>query len=525
VFRSRLHLAVLPLVAGIGCTEKSLPEIPTRSPVTDGDQTRERAVSTARATSGEPRHEALPGPTLPAQLNSDVDPPARIHAKARFAWIQKAPRGSPGWIGYLSYGGSLPLRGRSVDAARVSGAKGCPAWYAVEPLGYVCAGDTATLDAADPAVVAMKRDAPRVDSAWPYEYGESHGTPRYPSIPTPEQQRRTEWDLDAHLEKVEKARRAEPNTPRPRALVGVDLSPAGNDAAELFPFGPLVRDERKFVALGSTVAYTRSFDLGGRTFLVTADQAIIPKDRVKPYPRSTFQGIELTEEALPLAFFRKTDRPKYKKNQGGAFEKTGESWARLDHVGLTGEKIGAGGRIYWATREPGIFVEQADASVVERSKPPFGDAGKGRRTWLDVSVLGGFLVAYEGEKPVFATLISPGRGGIPFDGIDPLETASTPTGTFRVDGKFVTATMVSSTNDEIVHSEVQFVQNFHGPHSLHGAYWHDAWGEPKSGGCINVSPIDAKRLFEWTEPTLPPGWHAIRSVAAFGNATWIVIRR
>src|SRR6185369_3542380 len=103
-------------------------------------------------------------------------------------------------------------------------------------------------------------------------------------------------------------------------------------------------------------------------------------------------------------------------------------------------------------------------------------------------------------------LISPGRGLLPKNGIPETETAATPLGNFRIDGKFLTATMVSSFNEKILHSEVQFVQNFHGPHSLHAAYWHDAWGEPKSGGCVNLSAMDAKWLFAWSEPELPEGW-------------------
>jgi hypothetical protein len=163
--------------------------------------------------------------------------------------------------------------------------------------------------------------------------------------------------------------------------------------------------------------------------------------------------------------------------------------------------------------------------VVRAAEPPPQVRARtgGRRTWVDVSVLGGTLVAYEGDRPVFATLISPGRGGVPVRGRDALETASTPTGTFRVDGKFVTATMVSSTNDLLVHTEVQYVQNFHGPHALHGAYWHDAWGEKKSGGCVNLSPIDAKRLFEWGEPAIPTDWYGMRSVPEMGPATVVVV--
>ncbi len=175
-----------------------------------------------------------------------------------------------------------------------------------------------------------------------------------------------------------------------------------------------------------------------------------------------------------------------------------------------------------------LWVLESEAAVARAAEGPpavVRAIGGARKTWLDVSVLGGTLVAYEGDKPVFATLISPGRGGIPSTGKDPLETASTPLGTFRVDGKFVTATMVSSTNDLLVHTEVQYVQNFHGPHALHGAYWHDGWGEKKSGGCINLAPVDAQRLFGWTEPRVPDDWYGMRSVKEMGPATVVVVHR
>jgi lipoprotein-anchoring transpeptidase ErfK/SrfK len=126
---------------------------------------------------------------------------------------------------------------------------------------------------------------------------------------------------------------------------------------------------------------------------------------------------------------------------------------------------------------------------------------------------------------VYATLISPGRGGVPFPGIAPIETASTPTGQFTVTGKFLTATMASSTDANLVHAEVQYTQNFSGPHALHGAYWHDDWGERKSGGCVNLSPIDSRRLFAWTDPPLPAGWHGVRWSPGRGESTVVWIHR
>jgi hypothetical protein len=479
--------------------------------------------------------QAAPNPGLPQS------PPAgdRIYSRARFAWIQPEPNPSNGWLGYLGLGGSVAVRGGSFEKARVPGSAGrggCQAWYAVEPLGYVCAGDSATVDPRDPVVLELAADAPRTDSPWPYEYGESTGAPRYPRVPTEQQQKHDEWDLAAHLDLVAHASAGE----TVEKIAGIDVSPAAPGRWGAVPapgdfheLSQLVREPRTWIANGATVAYTRSFDLGGRTFLITHDHAIVPKDRVKPYPRSEFHGVELGGEVkLPLAFFRKQARPKYRRGPDGAFTATGESWPRLASVGLTGDEVKDskrdGKRTFLATREPGIWLLESEATVVRAAASPpavVKAMTSGRKTWIDVSVLGGTLVAYEDATPVFATLISPGRGGVPEDGQDPLATASTPTGTFRVDGKFVTATMVSSTSDLLVHTEVPYVQNFHGPHALHAAYWHDAWGEKKSGGCINLAPADARRLFAWSEPRVPDDWYGMRSAKAMGPATVVVVHR
>lgn len=33
---------------------------------------------------------------------------------------------------------------------------------------------------------------------------------------------------------------------------------------------------------------------------------------------------------------------------------------------------------------------------------------------------------------------------------------------------------------------------------IHGAYWHDNFGSPYSHGCVNISPVIARTLYEWT---------------------------
>jgi lipoprotein-anchoring transpeptidase ErfK/SrfK len=44
--------------------------------------------------------------------------------------------------------------------------------------------------------------------------------------------------------------------------------------------------------------------------------------------------------------------------------------------------------------------------------------------------------------------------------------------------------------------------------ALHGTYWHNDYGTPKSAGCLNLRPEHSKWLFRWTLPEVPyvPGY-------------------
>jgi len=519
-------------------TKVDLPE-PAKSAETDGPPAASASTMASAAASASSTPESGEPPKKHRERKPITGDGDRVYAKARHVWIQPAPQPSKGWLGYLTIGGSVRVKGGDAKAATVYGA-GCNHWVKVEPRGFVCVGDSATLDPNDPEYLALLQDAPDLTSPWPYQYAESIGTPRYVEVPSAEQQRSVEVDLDRHRERLARARAAgsdEQIAKISKWLVGVDTDPSGNDMPELLRFGPKVREGRARVARGSTVAFSRAFDHDNRTWLLASDHAIVPKDRVRLFERSDFGGVELGGDVrLPLGFFRQSQGAKYAKMPDGGFQATDQSWQARSWVMVTGESETFEGTRYLATREPGMFAREQDVSIANlRKNAPFSpqdaEAIRGKRertpgyryTWVDISVLGGWMVAYEGFTPVFATLVSGGRGGIPYKGIDPLDTASTPTGTFRIDGKFQTATMVSSTDSSIVHADVQYVMNFHGPHALHGAYWHADWGELKSGGCVNLSPIDSKRIFAWSEPRIPEGWHGVRSVRDFGPATRVVV--
>lgn len=41
--------------------------------------------------------------------------------------------------------------------------------------------------------------------------------------------------------------------------------------------------------------------------------------------------------------------------------------------------------------------------------------------------------------------------------------------------------------------------------AIHAAFWHNGFGEPRSHGCVNVSPKDAQWIFRWTLPHVALG--------------------
>lgn len=431
---------------------------------------------------------SAPPPAASAPVPAPAAQGPRLYAKTRNVWIRPEPDAEKQWIGFLWTGSSVRLRSDEPIAG-----PGCATFYAIEPQGYVCAdGERATVDPDDPVFKAIKPYAARVDTPWPHRYGESLGTPRLFHLP--------------------------------------------QGAGIQFPTLPrTISEDRRRVLPRSTVAYSAETTVGDETYLLTADFAWVSKNKVTPYPEITFEGVHLRgDAALPLALFRGKDRDQYRRAPDGTFAPNGAKFTRLSWVPLSGQVVEHEGERYFEVKGGERWVKASEAVIPEpKTVTPWGapvgaedttgKAPKGRGTWMEASIRGGWLVAFEGTRPVFVTLISAGRGGEPQPGKDLIETASTPVGTYPITGKFATATMVAP--GEYIHSDVPWAQNFHGPHALHGAYWHDDWGNLKSGGCVNVSPIDGKHLFEWTEPVIPPGWHGVRWLPWQGPATVFIVHK
>ncbi|MBI4701778.1 MAG: L,D-transpeptidase [Deltaproteobacteria bacterium] len=463
------------------------------------------------------------GAAPPITVAAEPTGTGRLYSIGYRTWIWPTPSAGGRFLGYLREGSSVALRSPGL----VPGAL-CPrGFYAVEPRGYACANGTVTVDPDHPARRALA-DVAAAGGPLPYRYALSNGAPMYARLPTPSEQRRMErgHGRAGTFRRLPLFQRGHEDLAVVEPIAARD--PVPPSLAQQGPVrGPSLDLVRRSAPAGTMLAFTRAFDFGGRTFLLSPDLTLLPADRVRPFRANGFRGVELGDDVpLPIAWFRREPRPQYRRVPSGRIEPTGASWPARSFVQLAGGRIEQDGRAYLETAPPPgppgggttLYAAAADATVVQaRAQRPFL-VGPGRK-WMLVSIGQGTLVAYEDLRPVYATLISPGRGGVPIAGRDPIETATTPLGTYNITFKDRAATMAHEAGEERSSwiADVPHIQYFAAPFALHGAYWHDELGEPISAGCVNLSPADAKWLFDWSDPPVPEGWQGATGAAANEN--------
>lgn len=445
----------------------------------------------------------------------------RVYAKALRAWIFARPSANADRLGYLRAGSSSPT------SAPIAG-DGCPGgWYPVEPEGFVCVGPTATLDPRDPVVMLSSAAPPNFARKLPFIYGTVRNPgPIYGRLPAAAELAQAEPDLAERMPLWLNAggeigaaygqdlwlggagTPPDPATvwaqrtsdPAPELLLKggfPQLTETGDDTGTDLVLGKM-RPK-----VGYSFLSTLLFE--GRRYGLATDLSVLPTDRLRPIRGSDFHGVEIGRDVkLPFAFVR---------HDGARFWRLDRKTKRLDDdgpapfravVALSGKRQFFHGHLHNETAD-GRWLSDQDASRIDaaRHMPAWGKNGE---RWLDVNVSKQTLVAYEGEKPVFATLVSTGEAGL--DDAD--KSTATKRGIFRIHTKHVSATMSSDeVGEEFELRDVPYVQYFEKGYALHGAYWHDRFGTPKSHGCINLAPEDARRLFFFTEPALPTGWHGV----------------
>lgn len=502
---------------------------PDDAEVSQGDD-----ASVALVASTEPASEAAlstAGDETPAPVVSS-EPAESAHqlvSVGYVTWIYPRPEVREGsYLGYVRVGSAVRLR----SASRVAGVGCSGGFYQVEPRGYVCADRTVSAEP-DAGFLAAAQATRARSGPFPYRYAISNGAPMYNRLPSAAEQVRIERMYGPAGE----------HTPLPmfqRSHEELAVAEPIERDGELPAFFREGRSPRKppfdlvnqTIPPGSMLSFSTAFEAEGRTWLLSADHTLVPADRVRPFRPSAFRGTPLGRGVeLPIAWTRVRARPQYRL-QGDDMVETGALFPVRSYVRLRGETVDVGGKRYLATLERDgetpLFIAEDDATVVELETERPAGVKEGQK-WFLLRISQGTLVAYDGLRPVYATLMSPGSGGVSVRGQDNVKYSTTPRGTFPITFKDRAATMSpeKGKNRSFWIQDVPHTQYFNPPFAIHAAYWHERFGEYVSAGCVNLSPIDAEVLFDWSDPKVPAGWQGATGAGAPGNGptTAVVIRR
>jgi hypothetical protein len=211
---------------------------------------------------------------------------------------------------------------------------------------------------------------------------------------------------------------------------------------------------------------------------------------LRPASPSRFAGTELREPRLDFGWVVRDGAPVFAEPGRGKILARQPRYARLRLQSPNGPE-----GFY---RVAGGWMSDGDLRVPHLAPRP-QEVTQGE-AWIDVHLPSQTLVAYRGDVPVFATLVATGVGA---DGT----AFATPKGIHHIRAKLLAATMDNLEHMGVVpysYEEVPFTQ-YIGRVALHGAFWHDQFGIPRSHGCINLTLADAEWLFGFTKPVLPDG--------------------
>jgi lipoprotein-anchoring transpeptidase ErfK/SrfK len=131
------------------------------------------------------------------------------------------------------------------------------------------------------------------------------------------------------------------------------------------------------------------------------------------------------------------------------------------------------------------------------------------------------LSCYEGDIEVFYCRVSTGAKYDMYG--NEVEKWSTPIGSFLISRKYISLQMSGGTTGAPYDLPgIGWVSIFAtGGVAIHATVWHNDFGTPKSHGCVNTLPEDAKWVFRWGLPNVPynPGMVDISST---GESSTIV---
>ncbi len=470
-----------------------------------------------------------------------------VHALASFevVTVYAKPNLESAHLGHMRIG-----QRAMVTPAIPDEGEGCSkGFHGLSTGGYACASKGLIVDAEKEPYMHMPPPPPRVDSPHPYDYAvvAKEGTPmwwrtadadermlaqeKYISTLPPEERPAAKTasntggantppgdgdSPDAKLPSLldepvveltpEQKEEAERKKAAAAARAAARLEAAAEREAELarkkdrLPLHP----GSPFMSRGNVLSVGDRTTDKGRRWLRTARGGYVEAGSVYGKKVSDFEGAALQEGTdFPFGFIDDENAAAFELQEDGSLKRKKKLEYR-SFVDLEPEPKTIGTREYYQTAD-GMWVRESDVRMAKRQPMP-EDIDPWER-WIDVSLSRQLLVAYEGENPVFTTLVSTGKKG------NKDESFRTPKGKWRIQSKHISSSMAGTTATDGDYSiqDVPWTMFFEGNYALHGAFWHTRFGNTRSHGCVNLGPTDARWLFYWTTPFLPETWHGVKS--------------
>jgi hypothetical protein len=378
------------------------------------------------------------------------------------------------------------------DAERTFGGGCSSGWHQIFPEGWVCIG--AGLEIADepPDDGSIDVAWPDVEGAMPLDYWRVNhdGTPFFHRLPTYTEQDQADAAAQAWL-----------------AAHGREPMPIDRDKRP----GDVPAVVKEYLNAGYYVTITSEHVHAKRHFLKTNRGVYARKYQLGKKDGSEFRGQVLAgEDDLPMHFIVRELELMQRVGDTGMIEGTGEKLERRTTHPFE-RKVRIGDYDYYEDAEGKLMRAYAVGEAAKIKRPPGIESDE---HWVHVDLSEQTLVAYIGERPVFATIVSTGK-----------EPGMTPVGVHRVQSKFIVTSMRDQPIEEEAYSieDVPWTQYFSNNVALHGAFWHGGFGLVRSHGCVNLSPADARWLFGFTEPKLPEGWAAAMPGVMGSEASAVVV--
>ncbi|MCW5835795.1 MAG: L,D-transpeptidase [Labilithrix sp.] len=419
-------------------------------------------------------------------------------------------------LGYLRRGQVLAVKPNVVKKGNCA-----EGWYELVTGGFVC-GKYVTTDLSAKELETAPHP-PYTDRPLPYDYGLNltNGAPLYRRRPLKKERSELEKGLA-----VGKTKKTDGGAP-PKAPAGPDTPWYLKDHKGQRPQVTIedirTNEQGGLVVVrmvrGFYLALDKSLSTASGKFWRNTAGFLAPADHILVHKATTeFEGVKIGAEGekrhLPLGWVVSPRAHRYRIEEGDPTRadekngklKRGDPLDRFTIAQLTGKSVTIEGRGYFETDE-GWWLRDIDAAVT-RPGPAPKNLAPGEK-WIDVNLSTQSLVAFEGDKPVYATIVSTGR----HDDEDKSKDHRTVQGEFQIREKHIAATMEDDGASDGPYSiqDVPWIMYFEGGYALHGAFWHSRFGRERSHGCVNMTPYDAKNIFTWAGPDLPEGWHGVRA--------------